>query len=149
LFSSIGFSIKLEQTMNMTQKNKPATPENPTPTFVWVDIPVIELPRAMEFYAKVLKVNLEEGPKEMAFAVFEHSDSSIGGCLYESDEDLPITRGGPLLYFNAEGRLDEAASLAQKMGAKILKPKHAIGPHGFRVVLIDCEGNRIALHSKS
>jgi predicted enzyme related to lactoylglutathione lyase len=26
---------------------------------------------------------------------------------------------------------------------------HAIGPHGFRAVLLDSEGNRIALHSSS
>jgi len=31
---------------------------------------------------------------------------------------------------------------------KILKRKHQIGPYGFRVVILDSEGNRIALHSR-
>jgi predicted enzyme related to lactoylglutathione lyase len=29
-----------------------------------------------------------------------------------------------------------------------LLTKHAIGPHGFRTVILDSEGNRIALHSR-
>jgi hypothetical protein len=29
-----------------------------------------------------------------------------------------------------------------------LEPKHSIGPHGFRAIVLDSEGNRIALHSK-
>jgi predicted enzyme related to lactoylglutathione lyase len=128
--------------------NKTDTAALVNPTLVWVDIPVNELDRAMNFYKSVLKANLEKGPEEMAFAVFEHSDSSMGGCFYESDEDKPLSQGGPLLYFNANGRLDEAALLAEKLGGKILKSKHAIGPHGFRVILLDTEGNRIALHSK-
>jgi uncharacterized protein len=33
------------------------------------------------------------------------------------------------------------------MGGKVVKPVHSIGPHGFRAVILDSEGNRIALHS--
>jgi hypothetical protein len=29
------------------------------------------------------------------------------------------------------------------------EPVHAIGPHGFRAVILDSEGNRLALHSRS
>jgi hypothetical protein len=29
----------------------------------------------------------------------------------------------------------------------VLEAMHAIGPHGFRAVVLDSEGNRIALHS--
>jgi len=32
-------------------------------------------------------------------------------------------------------------------GGKILIPKHPIGPYGFRAVVLDSEGNRVALHS--
>jgi len=35
----------------------------------------------------------------------------------------------------------------EKNGGKILKPKHQIGEHGFRAVVSDSEGNRVALHS--
>jgi uncharacterized protein len=29
----------------------------------------------------------------------------------------------------------------------VLNPTHAIGPHGFRAIILDSEGNRVALHS--
>jgi len=32
-------------------------------------------------------------------------------------------------------------------GGQIVQDIHPIGPHGFRAILIDSEGNRIALHS--
>jgi predicted enzyme related to lactoylglutathione lyase len=30
-----------------------------------------------------------------------------------------------------------------------LQDKHQIGPHGFRAIIVDSEGNRIALHSSA
>ena len=32
-------------------------------------------------------------------------------------------------------------------GGEVMQPKHQIGPYGYRAVVIDSEGNRIALHS--
>jgi hypothetical protein len=54
---------------------------------------------------------------------------------------------GPLLYFNCQGRLDEAVAAVEPNAGKVLQPKHPIGPYGFRAVVLDSEGNRIALHS--
>jgi predicted enzyme related to lactoylglutathione lyase len=53
-----------------------------------------------------------------------------------------------LLYFNCEGRLDQAIAAVEPNGGKIVQPRHQIGPYGFRAVVLDSEGNRIALHSK-
>ena len=53
-----------------------------------------------------------------------------------------------LLYFNCEGRLDEAIAVVEPNGGKVLEQKHQIGPYGFRAVVLDSEGNRIALHSR-
>ena len=50
---------------------------------------------------------------------------------------------------NVEGRIQDAVIQAAKHGGKIVKPVHAIGQHGFRAVILDSEGNRIALHSIS
>ncbi len=43
---------------------------------------------------------------------------------------------------------DEAISAVESRGGKVLQPKHQIGPHGFRAVDLDSEGNRVALHSR-
>jgi predicted enzyme related to lactoylglutathione lyase len=45
--------------------------------------------------------------------------------------------------------LDEAIAAVEPNGGKIVEPKHPIGPFGFRAVIIDSEGNRVALHSDS
>ncbi len=37
----------------------------------------------------------------------------------------------------------------EKSGGKVLEHKHPIGPHGFRAIVLDSEGNRIALYSPS
>jgi predicted enzyme related to lactoylglutathione lyase len=52
-----------------------------------------------------------------------------------------------MIYLNANGRLDDAIAAVAAHGGKILKPKHAIGPYGLRAVILDSEGNRVALHS--
>jgi predicted enzyme related to lactoylglutathione lyase len=53
-----------------------------------------------------------------------------------------------LVYLNAQGRLDEAVAAVVANGGKVIQPKHPIGPHGFRAIIHDSEGNRIALHSR-
>jgi len=43
--------------------------------------------------------------------------------------------------------LEEAVALVEANGGKIVQPVHPIGPYGFRAIVLDSEGNRIALHS--
>jgi len=50
---------------------------------------------------------------------------------------------------NVDGRIREAVGQTERRGGKILEPIRAIGPHGFRAVILDSEGNRVALHSRS
>lgn len=42
---------------------------------------------------------------------------------------------------------DIPAAKVAPNGGKVTEPVHAIGPHGFRALMLDSEGNRIALHS--
>jgi predicted enzyme related to lactoylglutathione lyase len=53
-----------------------------------------------------------------------------------------------MIYLNASGRLDEAVAAVPMNGGSVIKSKHAIGPFGFRAIVIDSEGNRVALHSE-
>ncbi len=114
---------------------------------VWFDIPVLKLDRAIEFYTHVLALKITKDFPDMPVGVFEHSQDEVSGCLFQSVEDQPSAHG-PLLYFGVAERLDEAIKLVEKYGGKIIKPKHQIGPYGFRAVILDSEGNRIALHSE-
>ena len=114
---------------------------------VWVDIPVADLERASAFYAKVLDIEVKREFPDMPIGVFAHEKGDVAGCIYQSEEDKP-SDCGPLLYLNASGRLDEAVAAVEPAGGKVLKPKHAIGPFGSRAIVLDSEGNRIALHSE-
>lgn len=114
---------------------------------VWVDIPVKDLDRAIKFYSAVLggAVHKEEIPGA-PIGILPHSEGDVGGCLVPHPGGAS-TRG-PLLYLNANGRLDRAVAAVAANGGKVLEPKHQIGPHGYRAIVLDSEGNRIALHSE-
>ncbi|HUB66980.1 MAG TPA: VOC family protein [Candidatus Methylacidiphilales bacterium] len=117
-------------------------------TLVWADIPVIDLNRAVAFYSKVLNAPLQvEKWGEHEFGLLPHTKDNVSGCLTASSDNKP-SRTGPLLYLSVNGRLDEALAEAAKNGGEILQPKHQIGPYGFRAIITDSEGNRIALHSE-
>ncbi len=113
---------------------------------VWFDVPVVDLDRAIRFYSAVLGVDVrrEETPGG-AMGILPHEGNDVAGCLFKGDT-TPSDQG-PLLYLNAQGRLDQAIGAVEKNGGKILQPKHQIGPHGFRAIVLDSEGNRMALHS--
>ena len=117
-------------------------------SFVWVDIPATDLDRAIAFYAAVLgsAVTKEGGPGNM-FGLFPHSGDDVAGCVYVAGADNPPSRTGPLIYLNAEGRLDKAVQAVAEHGGQVLQAPEQIGPHGWRARVIDSEGNRIALHS--
>src|SRR4051812_11327970 len=115
---------------------------------VWCDIPVLDLERAVKFYSAVLgqAVNKQEFPG-MTVGILPHNEGEVGGCLVSCAEDKPSATGA-MIYLNAIGRLDDAIAAAAQHGGKVIQPKHAIGPFGFRAVVLDSEGNRIALHSE-
>ncbi len=115
---------------------------------VWFDMPVDNLDRAIRFYSAVLGCQVQKQTYgEMSFATLPHVDGEASGCLTTKKETGPKSANGVLLYFNCEGRLDQAIAAVEPNSGKVQEPKHQIGPYGFRAVILDSEGNRIALHS--
>jgi uncharacterized protein len=114
---------------------------------VWCDIPVLDLNRAVKFYSAVLgaEVKRQEFPGTTV-GILPHNDGEVGGCLFTSPDDRPSDKG-LLIYLNANGRLEDAIAAASANGGKVLKGKHPIGPYGSRAIILDSEGNRVALHS--
>jgi len=115
---------------------------------VWFDIPVRDMDRALRFYSAVLDTQLkkEQAGPGVAIAVLPHAEGSIGGSLVQNMDAKP-SESGPLLYLNTHGRLDEALNAVEKYGGRVLAGTHSIAPFGFRAIVLDSEGNRIALHS--
>lgn len=114
---------------------------------VWFDIPVADLDRATAFYSAVLAVDItKDFNGKFTYGVIAHQEGN-GGCLVEDEAE--IAAGGVLIYLNVDGRIHDAVSKVVPYGGTITKPVHSIGPHGFRAVILDSEGNRVALHSNA
>ena len=123
-------------------------------TLCWTDIPVTNLDRAIRFYSAVLGKKVcrmsEHGTE---YGLLPHEERNASGCLcIRSDSggvDNRPSANGPLIYLLVEGRLDEAVEAARQSGGNVLRARQQIGEHGFRAVIIDSEGNRIALHTSA
>ena len=123
-------------------------------TLCWTDIPVTNLDRAIKFYSAVLGKEvrkLSEGGAE--YGLLPHEEQNASGCLCIRGDSGGVNNtpsaNGPLIYLSVEGRLDEAVEAARANGGKVLRARQQIGEHGFRAVVIDSEGNRIALHASA
>ena len=113
---------------------------------VWCDVPVADLDRASAFYSKVLDIDISTQEYQgERFCVLAHQDGN-GGCLIVAPDEV-ASDAGIRVYFNVEGRIRDATRQVEALGGSIVEPIHAIGPHGFRAIVRDSEGNRIILHS--
>jgi uncharacterized protein len=123
-------------------------------TLCWTDIPVTNIDRAITFYSAVLGNEVSKLSEQgFEYGLLPHEEQNASGCLsFGADsagsENKP-SQNGPLIYLSVEGRLDDAVKAVTSNGGKIVQERHQIGPHGFRAVIVDSEGNRIALHSSA
>ena len=118
-------------------------------TFCWVDLPVIDLDRAIQFYAAILGAHVQKITEHgFVFGLLPHTEDNVSGCLSVMDDRKP-SQNGPLVYLNVEGKLDKAITETIQHGGKVLQTKAQIGPYGFRAIILDTEGNAVALYSKS
>lgn len=118
----------------------------------WFEIPVTDMGRAATFYETLLetKINRQQlGPLEMGW--FDSSKpeakGSMGSLVRHPDFYKP-SADGVLIYFTAPD-LDATIARVEPAGGKVLMPKKQISPeHGFMAVVMDTEGNRVALNSR-
>ena len=89
----------------------------------------------------------------MDYGLLPHEEQNASGCLCIRGDsggvDNTPSANGPLIYLSVEGHLDEAVEAARANGGKVLRARQQIGEHGSRAVVIDSEGNRIALHTST
>ena len=121
-------------------------PEN---VFNWIEIAVADFNRARVFYESMLGVSMEEmefGGYKMGFFP-GYNQNVVSGAIVYGNGYAPSDKG-TVVYFNANPDLSEMLKRAEKAGAKILQPKKQISEeYGYMALLLDSEGNRIALHS--
>lgn len=116
--------------------------------FVYVEIPVDDMQRAMQFYGAVFDIQFSStiiDNIEMALFPFEEDASGITGALAKGDIYKP-TVDGVLIYLHTHD-IDQTLDRIIEHGGSILYPKTDNGI-GFVAEFQDVEGNRIALFQK-
>ena len=120
----------------------------------WFEIPVSDMDRAITFYESVLGCSFHRNTMEnLDMAWFPHNPESYGtgGALVCNPEFYRPSQEGSLLYLSTStGDLLKDQEKIEQNGGKILIPRRQISPdHGYMMIFIDSEGNRVALHSNT
>lgn len=119
----------------------------------WFEIPVTDMERAISFYEKVLNLSLKRnrmGSLDMAWFPWTEEGSGSPGTLVFFPDHYKPSQDGVLIYLTAHsGDLSNELSRVETAGGKVLMPKKQISDeYGFMALILDSEGNRVALHSR-
>lgn len=119
----------------------------------WLEVPVTDMERAIKFYENVFDFKLDRnkmGPLDMAWFPWVTDGLGSGGSLVHYPVAYKPSTDGVLVYFTAHsGDLANELSRVETAGGQVLQGKTQISEeHGFMALIIDTEGNRIALHSR-
>lgn len=119
----------------------------------WFEIPVSNMERAKKFYEKVfdIKIQIEQfGETMMGWFPFPKDPEAkgAGGSLVLNEQFYKPIANGTLVYFSSPEITYELRKV-EEAGGVILQEKTLIREDiGFMALVLDSEGNRIALHSK-
>ncbi len=114
----------------------------------FIEIPVVDLTRASQFYRSVFKFefhNMEMGNAKLA--MFFIDEDQTNGALVQGDGYVPSKKGA-LIYFSSSN-IDVALENISRLGGTVTMPKSSLEGHGFTARFIDTEGNKIGLHSQT
>ncbi len=118
----------------------------------WFEIPTTDINRAQKFYEIIFGVTMS--PMDLPnikMRMFPLNDmmTQVGGALVDSGGfHKPSSTEGPLIYLNGNPDVQNVLDKVVDAGGSIMVPKTEIYPdYGYMAVILDTEGNRIALHS--
>jgi hypothetical protein len=115
----------------------------------WFEIPVLNLDRAIAFYSAIFNIKFEIITTVSHSMAYFPQDSGVGGALVFGDGCIP-SQSGSLLYLNVQSDLDEALTKIIGVGGQIIMGKTLLGNDvGHYSLILDSEGNRIALFTKN
>lgn len=119
---------------------------NPSNALVnWLEIPVTDMKRAMQFYETVFEHPLRrETIGDVDLAVFTHAESS--GALVRGEQYRSSAFYGAVPYFNAPQLDDVLARVTYAGGRTVRGPVQLPDNMGRFAHITDSEGNRIGLH---
>ena len=122
----------------------------------WFEVPVLDMDRAKKFYEEVFKIEIsinEFGGVLMGWfpPAEDITAPGISGSLVKSEGNyIPSATHGSVVYFNSQsGDISDELSRVEAAGGKVLQDKTLISNEiGYMALVLDSEGNRIALYNK-
>lgn len=120
-------------------------------TISWFEIPASDIDRAQRFYESILDITMvnmdNPGLKMRTFPVDDMMQDITGAIVQHDQFYRPSGTDGALVYLNANPDIQPVLDKVEASGGKILVPKTQISEqYGYMAVIIDSEGNRVALH---
>lgn len=120
----------------------------------WFELPVTDMARAMKFYHTVFGYALESqqfGQEEMAWFPWVDNGMGASGSLVKNEQRYKPSADGAVVYFSSPSEdLTNELGKVVEAGGKVLLEKTLITEGiGYMCLLLDSEGNRIAIHSKT
>ncbi|MDQ3109398.1 MAG: VOC family protein [Bacteroidota bacterium] len=116
----------------------------------WFEIAVTDFDRAKKFYEAVFGFTMQVmdfGGFKMGMFPSTPGNGKLSGAIVHGESYKP-SQEGTLVYLNGDPDLQVALDKVEDAGGKILQPKTQISPeYGNMAIILDSEGNRVALHS--
>ena len=119
----------------------------------WFEIPVADFERARKFYEAIFSYQMPEsqmGDSRMGFFLYDFKGGKVGGAIVHNPRLYTPIDNGTLVYLNCQPDLQIVLDKVETAGGKVLEPKTLISPEqnlGYYALIIDSEGNKVALHS--
>jgi predicted enzyme related to lactoylglutathione lyase len=122
-----------------------------TSAISWFEIPTSDISRAQKFYESIFGITMTamDTPKISMRMFPTENPMNVGGALvFNSQFYKPSATDGPLVYLNGNPDVQEVLDRVEAAGGTVSVGKTEISPeHGYMAVIVDSEGNRVALHS--
>jgi uncharacterized protein len=117
---------------------------------VWVEIPVKDIERAMQFYQTVFELEpveiVDDGIRRTA-TLFNGSAEGVAGISLDQTRNFEPSDKGVLVYMDAGEDSTEHLRRVEAAGGKVVEPQTSMGGAGNYATILDTEGNMLALYS--
>ena len=117
----------------------------------WFELPVNDFDRAKKFYETIFDYQMPEnqmGSARMGFLLYDFQNGGRGGAIVHNPAFYTPSANGTLVYLNCNPNLAEVLARVNVAGGKVVQEKALIAPGlGYWALIVDTEGNRVALHS--
>ncbi|SDE33102.1 hypothetical protein SAMN05421636_104379 [Pricia antarctica] len=135
--------------MGGSPQNKKKKDTAPTDFVSWFEIPALDFNQAVQFYNHIFGIEMEQNITDVNSMAFFPVTSGIGGAVISGPGSIPSPIG-PLIYLNGGNDLKNVLNKVEQAGGRIVMPKTLISEdEGYFAIFIDCQGNKLALHSKN